>query len=632
MSKVMVETSSSGSDCKCKCIVSAKEGEPCSDGSSRQTVYLVETIPIGSDCRCSCNTPAPTGCENKRSNMTLRHTLTREEEELDVNADELQRNLAKLTKVISRLNRMLSKHKAKTKVMRRERGERSQSGFNNHIARKGNPGEKKHHKIMVPSLVSTDTKLDVVSVDSNNEESGDNDDSDNHLAETQTFVSNSSSEIPIAKLLEEQTPLDTFNLTTSVYSTVAAETTPVTTATASTTPASTATTSTPLDDGNRLKYTHTFYRSKPKEDTRIEESIQADDTYEYEYEYDDEFDRPVIKSTETSSITTTTTTPSSSSSSTTLETPAPFHRGDGGGGKEEYVDDQGDYVYGYDYYEDYKTTTTTTTTATPTPQTTDPCGTLYRLSQPKVVGSFGRKQGAWMRDSVRSSSDPARSQRIYVTNFYFGDILLEFDDLEKMKKLEYGNSYNLPHKWIGTGHIVYNGSFYFNRAFSTSLIKYDLKSRSVNAWSRLAHAVYQTWVPLDWRGHFLVHLAADEHGLWVIYPSRDPSQPQSKLTYIINKIDPNDLSILESYKTKVRQPPSHFFIICGILYSTTGYNSRNARVTDAFDTRTLARRTIFLGIEHPYSYTVQFSYNPADRKIYAWDNGRQVEYKVEFVY
>ncbi|XP_051990355.1 olfactomedin-like protein 2B isoform X1 [Xyrauchen texanus] len=253
--------------------------------------------------------------------------------------------------------------------------------------------------------------------------------------------------------------------------------------------------------------------------------------------------------------------------------------------------------------------------------------TLASIADPVTHNTYGKNEGAWMKDPK------GNGKLIYVTDNYYGNNLLEFRDMDTFKQGQFSNSYKLPYNWIGTGHVVYSGSFFYNRAFSRDIIRFDLRLRYVAAWTTLHDAVLEEeGTPWSWGGSSDVDFGVDENGLWLVYPALDEEGFHQEVI-ILSKLRPFDLQKEKSWRTGLRRSYyGNCFVICGVLYAVDSFERTHANISYAFDTHTHTQMIPRLPFINNYTYTTQIDYNPKDHMLYAWDNGHQVTYNVIFAY
>ena len=265
--------------------------------------------------------------------------------------------------------------------------------------------------------------------------------------------------------------------------------------------------------------------------------------------------------------------------------------------------------------------------------------------------------------------------KVEFTNLYFlGNILLEYNSLEDISSNNLPKVYRLPNSYYGTGHIIYQGSFFYHSYNSKILIRYDLHLEKVVAEISLKLSKNDTneqncRVYSDHREHVgCFDFSVDENGVWVIY--RNGSRKNiyvSKLnvddlsiqkTVVIkftenedtidqiSKMKRNENSLLSLEKSKILTNTDNFslnqgldeilngFIVCGKIYFLQYHGSQSTIIRLMFDLYDLDMKFSYLqSIEfiQPYKKNTQLTYNPYDQKLYAWDSEHLITYSLELI-
>lgn len=248
------------------------------------------------------------------------------------------------------------------------------------------------------------------------------------------------------------------------------------------------------------------------------------------------------------------------------------------------------------------------------------CGKLTGISDPVTIKTSGSRFGSWMTDPL---APPGDTRVWYMDGYHNNRFVREYPSLSDFMSSENFTSHRLPHPWSGTGQVVYNGSLFFNKFQSHTIIKFDLRLGVISRSRQLDFAGYNNMYHYSWGGHSDIDLMADEGGLWAVYATN-----QNAGNIIISQLDAETLSIVRSWVTDhPKRSAGESFMICGTLYVTNGY-SGGTKVYYAFSTNSSTYEYMDIPLVNKYSHLSMLDYNPRDRALYAWNNGHQVLYNV----
>ena len=242
------------------------------------------------------------------------------------------------------------------------------------------------------------------------------------------------------------------------------------------------------------------------------------------------------------------------------------------------------------------------------------------VGKPLFKRYTGTYWGSWMKDPAPINGE--WGNKFWFTRHFTGKMLYEYNTNDDFKQDRVGHTYELKELYFGTGHVIYQGAFYYHRAGYNEIVKYDLQKKTTVAKQQLPNAVYQGKQYVYTTEYNYFDLAVDETGLWVIYGSN-----QNSFSLLVTKLDPVTLTIEKTWNLTVdHENYGNGFIICGVLYLVKDVRVKATVIDYAYDLYKKEKRSVRLKFTNPFQMNNMISYNPLERQIYSWDKGNQLTY------
>ncbi|KAG7229042.1 hypothetical protein INR49_013161 [Caranx melampygus] len=244
----------------------------------------------------------------------------------------------------------------------------------------------------------------------------------------------------------------------------------------------------------------------------------------------------------------------------------------------------------------------------------------YEELQQRVLNLENRLRNCM---SKLSKSITEKNTVWYMDSYTNNKIVKEYKSIADFVAGVESRTYNLPFKWAGTNHVVYNGSLYYNKMQSNIIVRYSFETGRVVTQRALESAGFHNVYPYTWGGFSDIDLMADELGLWAVYATN-----QNAGNIVISQLNPDTLQILSTWNTEYsKRNAGESFMICGTLYITNSHLT-GAKVYYAYSTKTSTYEYTDIPFHNQYFHMSMLDYNARDRTLYGWNNGHQVLFNV----
>ncbi|KAK1785250.1 hypothetical protein P4O66_018644 [Electrophorus voltai] len=250
-----------------------------------------------------------------------------------------------------------------------------------------------------------------------------------------------------------------------------------------------------------------------------------------------------------------------------------------------------------------------------TGQTAEEC-IIRSVENPKDLAKMTSTFGTWMEDTAAP-----HDKRIWVAEHFSGRIVMEYKDMAAFQNST-SESIDVRKVYLGCGHLVHNGSFYYHIAGTYNIAKFNLHTKTLLMLA-VENALYHNLSYLFRNSKTYFKMAADESRLWLIFASSIHEN------VMVAQLDEKTFSITTYINTTYpRSKVGNGFIVCGILYVT---DTKDMKVTNAFDLLKKKPLNVNFDMWSPASILAMLSYNPKDKHLYVWDSGYVKSYELRFL-
>ena len=240
------------------------------------------------------------------------------------------------------------------------------------------------------------------------------------------------------------------------------------------------------------------------------------------------------------------------------------------------------------------------------------------IGTPLFIRKAGPTTGAWMHDPIRQNGFP-----VWETRGNSGKYLYEYRSVRSFEDGVPDKTYELSsYQFKSSNHALYNNSFFYQSS-NHSIACFDLQAEGVSSGFRYEGQL----TPLYKDGNYF-DIESDENGLWIIFARNE--------TIYVQKADTFTMRIERTWK--IEQNAMEFgngFISCGVLYLVRNTNTQVTVIDFAYDLYTSKSVPIKIKFINPFRKNSMISYfpdkkNPGFSRLYGWDNGRQIMYRLLF--